>query len=225
VQGQVLRIGALTTHSQIEASPLVAQHAPLLAQAAPHIAHRAIRNLGTLGGSVAHADPSAEWPACLIAAQATVVVQGAGGERRIAAGDFFVDLYTTALQAGEIVTAIELPLSGPDDVTDFDELARRHGDYAIVGLALTAQRAGQALRNPRLVFMGLGSTPVLIRQAAQLIAGKPLTSDLINTAVAALQAELQPMADLTHSVATKRHLAGVLARRALTRIAGATALA
>ena len=217
VQGNLLRIGALTTHSQIEASPLVALHAPLLAQAAPHIAHRAIRNLGTLGGSVAHADPAAEWPACLVAADATVVVQGTQGERRIAAADFFVDLYTTALVPGEIVTACECPLSPPDGVADFDELARRHGDYAIVGLALTARRADLALRSLRLVFMGLGNTPVLATQAADLLEGQALTPALIDAAVAALQRELQPMADLTHSAAAKRHLAGVLARRALSR--------
>ena len=113
VQGGMLRIGALTTHTEIEGSALVAQHAPLLAQAAPHIAHRAIRNAGTFGGSIAYADPAAEWPACLLALGGTVVARGPKGERRIAADDFFQGLYTTALEPDEVLVACELPLAAP----------------------------------------------------------------------------------------------------------------
>jgi len=136
--GEVLRIGALVTHSEIEASELVARHAPLLALAVPHIAHRAIRNLGTWGGSIAYADPAAEWPTCLAALEGVVVLRSVRGERRVAAQDFFLDLYTTALAEGEIVAACELPLCRHDDRFVFDELARRHGDYAIVGRARAA---------------------------------------------------------------------------------------
>jgi carbon-monoxide dehydrogenase medium subunit len=208
---EVLRIGALATHSEIEASELVARHAPLLALAAPHIAHRAIRNLGTWGGSIAYADPAAEWPTCLAALEGVVVLRSVRGERRVAARDFFLDLYTTALAEGEIVAACELPLCQPDDRFVFDELARRHGDYAIVGLAVAA-RPGRV----RLAFLGIGTTPVRARRAEAVLDGQPLTPALIDAAIATLQAELNPLADLTNSSATKRHLACVLARRALT---------
>jgi len=208
---EVLRIGALATHSEIEASELVACHAPLLALAAPHIAHRAIRNLGTWGGSIAYADPAAEWPTCLAALEGVVVLRSARGERRVAAQDFFVDLYTTALAEGEIVAACELPLCRPDERFVFDELARRHGDYAIVGLAL-ATRPGRT----RMAFLGVGTTPIRARRAEAVLEGQQtLTPASIDAAIDALKAELNPLADLTNSSATKRHLACVLARRAL----------
>lgn len=215
VQGQVLRIGALVTHSEIEASALVAQHAPLLSQAVPHIAHRAIRNLGTWGGSIAYADPAAEWPCCLAALDGVVVVRGAQGERRIAAKDFFLDLYTTALAEGELVTACELPLAHAADVYRFDELARRHGDYAIVGLALAARSVPGGLGLLRLAFLGLGTIPIRARRTEALFASTPFTTMQLGALMDSLLDELQPLADLTNSAATKRHLAGVLTRRLL----------
>ena len=216
--GSVLRIGALVTHSEIEASALIAKHAPLLAMAAPHIAHRAIRNLGTWGGSIAYADPAAEWPACLAALEGVVVVRGVNGDRRIAAQDFFIDLYTTALAAGEVVTACELPLRQPADVFVFDELARRHGDYAIVGLALAARRGGSGgdgLQRVRLAFLGVSATPVRTPRTEAALEGRALTVPVLDAAMVTLAAELNPMPDLTTSSATKRHLACVLTRRAL----------
>jgi carbon-monoxide dehydrogenase medium subunit len=218
VQGDLLRIGALVTHSEIEASALVAEHAPLLAQAAPHIAHRAIRNVGTFGGAIAYADPAAEWPACLVALGGTVVARGPAGERRIAADDFFVDLYTTALQADELVAACEIPLAQPQDWFGFSELARRHGDYAIVGLAASARREPQALAQVRLAFLGVGTVPLRARQTEALLQGKPLDAALIEQAVATLRAELDPLPDLTNSQQTKRHLAGVLLQRLLQSV-------
>ena len=215
-EGPVLRIGALVTHSEIEASAVIAEHAPLLAMAAPHIAHRAIRNLGTWGGSIAYADPAAEWPACLAALEGVVVVRGVNGERRIAAKDFFIDLYTTALATGEVVTACELPLRQPGDVFVFNELARRHGDYAIVGLALAARRDGDGLQRVRLAFLGVGATPVRAPRTEAALEGRALTPTVIDTAIDTLASELHPTADLTNTPATKRHLAGVLTRRALT---------
>ena len=215
VNGEVLRIGALATHSEIEASGLVAQHAPLLAMAAPHIAHRAIRNLGTWGGSIAYADPAAEWPTCLAALEGVVVVRGVNGERRIAAKDFFIDLYTTALAEGELVTGCELPLCQRDDVFVFDELARRHGDYAIVGLALAARRGADGVQRMRLAFLGVGATPVRAVRTEAALEGRALSAASIATAIDTLAAELNPMADLTNTSATKRHLACVLTRRAL----------
>lgn len=215
VQGSILRIGALATHTEIEASALVAEHAPLLSLAAPHIAHRAIRNLGTFGGSIAYADPSAEWPACLMALDGSLVVRSASAERRIAARDFFLDLYTTALRVDELIVACEVPLRQPGDVFAFDELARRHGDYAIVGLAIAAERATDGLTRLRLAYLGMGTTPLRARQTEGLFTHQVLTLSRLDEAVASLQAELNPLADLTNSAATKRHLAGVLARRLL----------
>jgi len=215
LRGDVLSIGALVTHTEIEASPLVAAHAPLLALAVPHIAHRAIRNLGTWGGSIAYADPAAEWPACLLALDGVVVARSAAGERRIAARDFFVDLYTTALADGEIVAACELPLHRPGNVVGFDELARRHGDYAIVGVAFAARRSAAGLDDLRLAFLGVAATPWRARAAEALFAERPLTVDRVDAVVAAVRHEIEPFADLTNSAAMKRHLAGVLTRRLL----------
>ncbi len=220
----LLRIGALATHSQVEASALVAQHAPLLAQAAPHIAHRAIRNRATFGGSLAYADPAAEWPACALALDATLVMHSVRGERRVAAADFFQGLYTTALAGDEVLTACELPLLRPDQRQHFDELARRQGDYAIAGLAACARRDagvanGPRLHDVRLAFLGLADRPLRARTTEALIEGRACDDALLADAEAALRAELDPLADLTNDAQTKRQLAAVLLRRALRRLA------
>ena len=220
--GKLLRIGALVTHSEIEASALVAQNAPLLAMAAPHIAHRAIRNLGTWGGSIAYADPAAEWPTCALALDAVVIVRGRSGERRIAAGDFFLDLYTTALQEGELVVACELPVRGADHRYGFDELARRHGDYAIVGLAVAARVVEHRMQDTRLAFLGIGTTPVRVPQTERFLDGRALDAAVLQIAAQVLATELvgalAPLADLTNSVATKRHLATVLLQRVVASL-------
>ena len=217
VQGGMLRIGALATHTEIEGSPLIAQAAPLLAAAAPHIAHRAIRNAGTWGGSIAHADPAAEWPACLLALGGTVVARGPKGERRIAADDFFQGLYATALEADEVLVAAEIPLATAENWFAFDELARRRGDYAIVGMAITGRRRGGVLADTRIVLMGVDSTPLRARRTEALLNGKSVDAAIAATAAASLRAEIEPLPDLTNSPGTKRHLAGVLLQRLLTR--------
>ena len=181
-----VRIGALATHAAIERSAEVRKHVPLLAEAVKHVAHPAIRNRGTMGGSLALADPAAEYPACAVALDATIVVQGRKGERRVRAKDFFKGLFETDLRAGEIVVAAEFPAIRPGEKCAFLELARRHGDYAIVGLA--AYKGAET----RFVFMNVGPTPVVASSAE----------------------ELKPTADLYNSAATKRHLAGVLMERA-----------
>lgn len=212
-----LRIGALTTHTDIENSAQVAQHAPLLKLAVPHIAHRAIRNAGTFGGSIANADPAAEWPCCLLALDGQVVAQSPRGERRIAALDFFTGLYTTELADDEVLTACELPLAQRDDWFGFQELARRHGDYAIAGLAMHLRFAGPVVQAAKLSWLGLASTPLRSRKTEQLLVGKPLDATTFEMVVASLREELDPLADLTNSGATKKHLATVLARRLLTQ--------
>lgn len=223
LQHGYVRIGALTRHGDIEDSMVVRQHVPLLAMAAPHVAHRAIRNRGTLGGSIAFADPAAEWPACAVALDARIVVIGPQGERRIPAGDFFIDLYTTALASGEIITACEFPLPQPDRRYVFDELTRRHGDYAIVGLAASARVEGSTLRDARLVFLGTGNIPMRARAAEAALEGGPPEGARLEAARLALATELAPVADLYHSPEAKLHLASVLMSRLAQRLVATAA--
>jgi carbon-monoxide dehydrogenase medium subunit len=217
VKQGVLRIGAMTTHTDIENSALVERHAPLLKLAVSHIAHRAIRNSGTWGGSIANADPAAEWPCCLLALDGTVIVQGPQGERRIAAEEFFTGLYTTALAEDEILLACDVPLAQRDDWFGFQELARRHGDYAIAGLAMQLHFAGPVVQSARMSWLGLNSTTFRSRRTEALLVGKPLDTVTLELALASLREELDPIADLTNTGATKKHLATVLARRLLTQ--------
>jgi len=182
-----VRIGALTTHRAVERSAEIAAALPLLARAARHIAHVAIRNVGTFGGSVAMADPAAEWPACCLALDAELVIARRGGERRVKARDFFKSLYETDLKPGEVLTAIEIPAPGKDYRSAFLELARRAGDYAIVGVAALARVKGATLEDVRLAYLGVGQTPVLAKNAMAAAAGKPPAD-----AAAAAQAALDP---------------------------------
>ena len=219
VSGNTLRIGALTRHVDIEDSALVAQHAPLLAQAAPHIAHRAIRNRGTFGGALAYADPAAEWPACVLALGGTLVLASTKGERRVAAQDYFQGLFATARRDDELLVACELPCVTANQRQHFDELARRHGDYAVAGLAACAQWRSGALQDVRLAFLSLGDRPLRAHATEAILQAGPLTAARVDQADAALRSELDPFADLTHSAATKKQLAATLMRRALQRLA------
>ncbi len=219
VTSTTLRIGALTSHAEIEESALVALHAPLLAQAAPHIAHRAIRNRGTFGGALAYADPAAEWPACVLALGGTLVLASARGERRVAAQDYFQGLFATARQDDELLVACELPCITANQRQHFDELARRHGDYAVAGLAACARWQHGALQDVRLAFLSLGDRPIRARAAEAVLQAGPLTAARVDEADAALRKELDPFADLTHSAATKKQLAATLMRRAVQRLA------
>ena len=199
-------IGALTRHTQAERSDAIARHAPLIASAMPHIAHPAIRNRGTIGGSIAFADPAAELPACLLALGGEVEASGPSGKRTVKADDFFVDLYETALRPGEMLTAIRVPAASAETRTGFAELARRHGDYAIVGLAATARAKGKGLADVRLAFFGVGNTALRARKAEAA-----LESGDVDAAVAEL--DLAPHDDIQATGPEKKHLAGVLLRR------------
>src|SRR5690625_617947 len=205
-----IRIGALTTHSDIEDSLLIERELPLLATAVRHIAHRSIRNRGTIGGSIAYADPAAEWPACALALDATIVVESTNRVRHIKASDFFLDLYTTALEPSELITTILFPKPSPKQQYYFSEIVRRHGDYAIAGLAATAVRAENgSLNNFRLAFLGICTTPWLAKQTAQSLEGisaKTLSKKLTD-AKNILEAEITPTDDLYHSASTKLYLA------------------
>jgi len=209
--GGSIEIGALTRHVQAERSDTIALYAPLIARAMPFIGHAAIRNRGTLGGSIAFADPAAELPACLLALDGEVTVLGPKGQRTIKAGDYFQGLYETALGPQEILTAIRVPAADGNTRTGFAELARRHGDYAIVGLAASARADGKGLKDVRLAFFGVGNTPLRATQSEAALA-----SGDVEAAVAAL--DLDPHDDIQASAAVKKHLAGVLLRRVAAQL-------
>jgi aerobic carbon-monoxide dehydrogenase medium subunit len=214
----MLEIGALVRHTQALASPLVAIHAPLLALALPHVAHPAIRNRGTMGGSIALADPAAELPACLLALGGEVDIAGPEGSRTVKADDFFRGLFETALGPHDVLTAIRVPVADQNARYGFAELARRHGDYALVGLAACARQANGAAER-RLVFFGIGAMPVRAQQAeAALVAGNG--SGELAGAEAALDRDLTPQDDVQASGRTRRHLAGVLLRRVAQQLHG-----
>ena len=207
----VVEIGALVRHVQAERSDLIAKLVPLIARAMPHIGHAAIRNRGTLGGSIAFADPAAELPACLMALDGEVETTGPNGRRTIKAQDFFKSLFETALGPQEILTAIRIPAASNGTRTGFAELARRHGDYAIVGLAATARGNGKGITNVRLSYFGVSDTPVRSRKAEAA-----LENGDVDAAVAAL--DLDPHDDVQATAATKKHLAGVLLRRVAAQL-------
>lgn len=211
----VLRLGALTRHVDLARSEEIAHRCPLLSRAAAQIAHPAIRHRGTLGGSLAQADPAAELPACALALDAVIVASSSGGERRIAARDFFLGLYQTALRPDEVLTSVEISGLGADRIYGFAKLARRQGDFAIIGLALAARRSGRGLVDLRLAFFGVADRPMLAVRAAAALEGKPDATQSMREARAALQADLNPVSDLHASAAMRLHLAGVLLERVL----------
>ena len=214
-----LRIGAMTRHAEVEASDLVASRAPLIASAMPHIAHPAVRNCGTFGGSIAFADPAAELPACAVALGARMTIAGTGGSRTVDADAFFRGLYETTLEPGEVLTAVDVPGIGAGWKSGFGELARRHGDYAMIGLAVHVELADGRFGRGRLVFFGAGERPVSAVRSAALLEGESW-SDALGARIAdALKEELDAPEDLNADAAMRRHLAGVLARRVLAPLA------
>ena len=219
VTGNALRIGALTRHVDLAKSPEIAAHAPLLTEAIGHVAHPAIRNRGTIGGSLAHADPASELPACMIALNATIVISGRNGERRIAAENFFTGIYETALSPQELLTTVELPIARNNSAHFFCEFARRHGDYAIVGLAAQAIVEGNMLADLRLAFFAVGDRPVLARSAAALV-NVAMTPAVLMEVSQALGKELDPQDDQQASPSMRRHLAKVLLARCVSTLLG-----
>lgn len=209
-----IRIGAMTRHVAVERSPIVARHLPLIAAAMPHVAHAAIRNRGTLGGSLALADPAAEMPACALALQAVLEIAGPGGRRHVAATDFFRGLFETAIGPDEVLIAVEYPKARPGARWGFRELARRHGDYAMVGLAAMVE--GDPICDAaRLAYFAVEDRPVLAHSATSKLVGLTVDDAAIAAAEEALGEDLDPHGDLHADAATKRHLARVLARRVL----------
>ncbi len=212
-----VRIGALTRHAEVENSDIVERHLPLLSQAIGNVAHAAVRNRGTFGGSLALADPAAEIPACCLAYDATITAISSAGSRKIKAGEFFHGLYETALNDNEVITSVEFRKRTSGDLMAFDEITRRHGDYALAGLAFAAT-GGDRLTHPRVVFFGVSDQPVRAKEAETILDGAKLDTTLIAAAVAKATDGVELSSDTSASEAMKAHLAGILLKRALTRI-------
>jgi carbon-monoxide dehydrogenase medium subunit len=219
VSGGMVKIGALTRHADLLKSSEIAAHAPLLTDAIAHVAHPAIRNRGTIGGSLAHADPASELPACMVALNATIIVRGPDGERRIPATEFFTGIYETVLSAQELLVAVEFPVAQRNSAHFFCEFARRHGDYAIVGLAAQAVVENDALTDLRAVFFAVGDRPVLAKAGAKLLKAN-VTSALLSEASDSLGEELDPPEDQQANSSMRRHLAKVLLARCVSALLG-----
>ncbi len=214
IAGDRLRIGALVRHAEIGRSQVVVTAAPMLARCVEHIAHPAVRTMGTFGGSVALADPAAEWPAACLALDATIVTAGPDGERSIRAIDFFLGHYVTALLTDELLVRVEVPLAPPGARAVALELTRRRGDFAIVGLLAQAVCDGGALSEVRTAFFGIADRPIRLPTVDAALTGTPVPA----TAKAALDAGLPAQPDLYHTSATKLHLAKVLLERAVAQL-------
>lgn len=211
----IVRIGALARHVEVMNSVIVAKHLPLIAEAMPHVAHLAVRNRGTFGGSIALADPAAEMPACALALQATIVVENIKGRRHIAADDYFLGLYETARQPNEMVIEVLIPSQRPDAVSVFMELARRHGDFAMAGVACVARFDREVIAEIRLVYFGSEGRPTLAHGAVAALQGKAWSDANLEAACVALAGDLAPMKSLEGEPAMLLHLQRVLTRRVL----------
>jgi carbon-monoxide dehydrogenase medium subunit len=214
-----VRLGALTRHGELLSSELVRHHLPLLFKAAPYIGHVAIRNRGTLGGSLAYADPAAELPACAVALAATLVLASATGERRVKAEDFFKGLFETDLRPGELIVAVEFPAVQAGTVTGFAELSRRHGDFALAGLAAIAGTQNGSIDEARLVYIGCADRPKVAKAVSKAVAGlRPPFVDF-KAIEQAVKQDLSPEDTPGLRGDTRVHMATVLTRRVLNDIA------
>jgi carbon-monoxide dehydrogenase medium subunit len=216
VTGDEVRIGALTRHVEVENSVDIAKYVPLISLAMPFIAHPAIRNRGTIGGSVAMADPAAELPACLCALDSQIEITGQAGVRNVAAKEFFKSLYETDIAEDEMLTAIKIPKLAPGYRSAFDELARRHGDYAMCGVATHGKFEKNLISDLRLVFFAVGGTPIIATNAMDAIEGMPVTNESIIAMQNALGDDLETFSDLHCSATLRMHYAKVLTERVLT---------
>jgi len=213
-----ITIGAMVRHEQAKQSSVIAEQAPLIAETMPHVAHRAIRSQGTLVGSIAHADPAAEMPAVVLSTGATMIATSAGdGEREIPAADFFQGYLDTALRADEILTAVRFPAWPSTAIGSTVEIARRHGDYALVGLVTKLEITDGTITDAALSFFGAGSTAIRVPVAEETLVDSPPTSDTFDAVAKIVSAELDPPSDIHGSTAYRKHLAGVVTRRGLDR--------
>ncbi len=217
-----VRIGATTRQVELERSPEIARHLPLIAKAMPHIGHPAIRNRGTFGGSIAFADPAAELPACARALGGRFILHGPDGTRTVDADDFFLGLFETSLAPDEVLVAVEFETPKDGYRSAFAELSRRHGDYAVIGLAAHGKVADGVFSDLRLVFFSAGDRPILARTAAAAIEGLAYSPQTAKAVQDSLHQDLDPPGDLNGGSATKLHLARVLAGRILADLSAAS---
>jgi len=218
--GDAIVIGAMTTHDEVMHDPLVQQHAPLVAQAATTVGDRQVRHLGTFGGSLAHADPAADLPAVALALDAQLVVRGSGGERTIAARDFFVDYLTTSLQPSEILTAVRIPKLGEGWSTHYEKFNLVAQAWAIVGVAAAVQRENGSIAQARVGLTHMGNTPLRASAVEQALAGADASADAVRAACAHAVEGTHAPSDLTGQADYRNHLATVLTRRAVAVAAG-----
>lgn len=216
-EDDTLRAGAMVRQNRLEQSVLVAQKAPLISEVMPYVAHPQIRNRGTIGGSLAHADPAAELPVVMVALQAEFRLQREGGERWVQAQDFYQSLFMTALEPEEMLVEVAIPPLPPGAGFAFTEIARRHGDYAQVGVAaIVTLDEEDVVRQARIVFLNVGEKPMLATEAAEMMVGERATEELLEeAATAASEREIEPLGDIHASTEYKRHLAAVLGERTL----------
>jgi carbon-monoxide dehydrogenase medium subunit len=214
-EGGAIRVGALTRHFQIETSEIIAKAFPVLTAAMEHVAHLAIRNRGTIGGSLSHADPAAELPMMALLLDATLNVTSTTGARSVAAKDFFLGALSVDLGTDDIVTEIVFPKLPPGTGWGFEEVARRHGDFALAASAVTLTVADGKITEARIAVTGVDETPKRIGDAEAMLAGETLTSALREAAIDSVRAAVTPNTDLHASSDYRRHLVGVLAGRAL----------
>lgn len=219
VTDDMVRIGATCRHADVLRAPEIAEHAPLIAQAMPHVAHAAIRNRGTFGGSLCHADPAAEIPACALALDARFNIQSSSGQRVVAAKDFFLGTYTTSLGEDEILVSVDVPVATPQTVGYFDEVARRRGDYAMAGIAALARIADGRFEDSRLVFFAVSDVALRAPTAEGLLNGAPVERIDPEAICKAVADDIEPYPDLTTSSAAKCAIMQTLTRRALQAFA------
>jgi CO/xanthine dehydrogenase FAD-binding subunit len=215
--GDRVRIGALTRYRMLERDPAVAEHLPLIAEALPHIAHPQIRNRGTIGGNLAHADPASEMPAIVLALAGRLRAQSIRGERWIDAADFFVGALTTALEADEMLMEVELPAAPPHSGSCFMEVSRRRGDFAMMGVACTVRLdADGRCAHAQIALCNAGDGPVFAAEASESLVGGAVDAARIADAAKLVQEAIEPGGSIHASKEFQRHLAGVLVTRALT---------
>jgi CO/xanthine dehydrogenase FAD-binding subunit len=216
-EGERIRIGALTRHRMIETSELVATNLPVLTEAMGHVAHLAIRNRGTIGGSLSHADPAAELPMMSLLLDAELELASAQAERTVSAADFFVGALTTDMTEGEMLVSVSFPKLLPSSGWAFEEVARRSGDFALACVAVCLERNGDRASKARIGMMGVGETPMRATEAERLLTSRPFDDHLVTTAVNSIRASVEPNSDLHASADYRRHLVGVLAERAIRK--------
>ena len=217
--GDTLVIGAMTTHDTVSRHPLIRRHAPLVAQAAATIGDRQVRHLGTIGGSLSHADPAGDMPAVAVALDAELVVTGPGGQRTVPASEFFVDYLTTTLGADEVLTEIRL-LRMDGWTSHYEKFNRVAQSWAIVGVATAVRRDNGSIAEARVALTNMGPTPVRAGAVEQALAGQPATAETIAAAAEHANDGTQPTSDVNGSAEYRAHLAGVLTRRAVSKAAG-----